>query len=112
ILAENPVAEFVVVTDARRRENAVSAYTGLENGLPHRVKGPDLLPNNEDPLTFLGGDSASVDSPAPHTERIPAGALGILAARMLAAGTVAPLEPLYLRAPDAKIPGAVKRVST
>ena len=132
ILERDPEAEFVIVTDARRRENAVSAYQGLKDGLPNRIAGPALLPNTEDPETYLAehltmtSDSdnsaahpeisrnlqnLSAAEPA-HTPSIPAAQLAIIAARMLATGTVEHLDPLYLRAPDAKIPGAVKRVST
>ena len=101
ILEQDPQAEFVIVTDARRRENAVSAYAGLKNGLPNRIAGPELLPNTEDP----GKDPRS-------TTRIPAAHLAKIAARLMKAGAIEHLEPLYLRAPDAKIPGAVKRVSS
>lgn len=127
ILERDPHAEFVIVTDARRRENAVSAYAGLKGGLPNRIAGPELLPHTEDPQSYLAEiltiarDSAdpaqkgSISSDLQHlgtTTSIPAAALAKLAARQLAAGTTAELGPLYLRAPDAKIPGAVKRVST
>ncbi|MGI6878767.1 tRNA (adenosine(37)-N6)-threonylcarbamoyltransferase complex dimerization subunit type 1 TsaB [Microbacterium sp. gxy059] len=90
-----------IVTDARRREHAVSTYDGLDaDGIPVRVSGPALVPVSD------SGD-------APLTTRISGGSVGRLAARILAAGRAEPLgEPLYLRAPDAKIPGAVKRVST
>lgn len=126
LLEQDPTADVVIVTDARRRENAVSAYAGLDEGIPVRIAGPDLLPVSEDLAEHLrtarGSDPAgetvrsSPNSQAlgeqPHTTHISAGALGILAARLLRRGDVPHLEPLYLRAPDAKVPGAVKRVST
>ena len=101
ILEQDPEAEFVIVTDARRRENAVSAYAGLKGGLPNRIAGPDLRPHTEDPQT----------APA-LTTAIPAVQLARIAARQLKEGATEHVDPLYLRAPDAKIPGAVKRVST
>ena len=138
ILERDPEAEFVIVTDARRRENAVSAYAGLKNGLPNRIAGPELLPNTEDPQAYLAehleiarasqknsengqisadsetlGNAEATRTPSERSiTRIPAAHVAKLAARMLPAGTAEQIEPLYLRAPDAKIPGAVKRVST
>ena len=53
VLDEDPSARFVVVTDARRRENAVSAYAGLAGDLPNRTAGPELLPHTEDPSARL-----------------------------------------------------------
>jgi len=110
ILERDPDAAFVVSTDARRRENAVSAYAGLAEGIPARAAGPDLLPHTEDPLAHFAGRWRSAEHV--HTARISAGALGRIAHRVLSLGDVPALEPLYLRAPDAKVPGAVKRVST
>lgn len=112
-------ASATIVTDARRREHAVSVYTGLDaDGIPVRASGPTLVPTSETlAMRPDAGDSAGSTSgstnPPQLTTRISAGALGRLAARQVAAGRVPELsEPLYLRAPDAKVPGAVKRVST
>ncbi|MTE24561.1 tRNA (adenosine(37)-N6)-threonylcarbamoyltransferase complex dimerization subunit type 1 TsaB [Microbacterium sp. ZXX196] len=126
--------DLVVVTDARRREHAVSTYRGLDaDGIPARVSGPALAPaapSNPEPSTSeaVPGAARPLSNIAPGapetapgaarpvpalTTRIPAGALGVLAGRQLRAGRIPDLaEPLYLRAPDAKVPGAVKRVST
>ncbi|MGO1305911.1 MAG: tRNA (adenosine(37)-N6)-threonylcarbamoyltransferase complex dimerization subunit type 1 TsaB [Microbacterium gubbeenense] len=130
ILTRDPDATFVIVTDARRRENAVSAYAGLDSGIPARIAGPELLPNTDDTEAYLAEHLSIARGPdgsgeivrrsptsqalgeQPHTTHISAGAIGILAARLLRRGAVPDLEPLYLRAPDAKVPGAVKRVST
>ncbi|NHI17656.1 tRNA (adenosine(37)-N6)-threonylcarbamoyltransferase complex dimerization subunit type 1 TsaB [Microbacterium excoecariae] len=119
--AEAP--DLVVVTDARRREHAVSTYRGLDaDGIPARVSGPTLAPAAPSVPAPAAVDTAPVTShpaldaarPAPAlTTRIPAGAVGVLAGRQLRVGRIPELaEPLYLRAPDAKVPGAVKRVST
>ncbi|WP_111467029.1 tRNA (adenosine(37)-N6)-threonylcarbamoyltransferase complex dimerization subunit type 1 TsaB [Microbacterium suaedae] len=127
---------FSVVTDARRRENAVSTYEGSDDGIPRRVSGPVLVPQpRAEDLTNTRdseGSGEGVSTPARtqnlsapdpaagaplgevvHARSIAAGAIGILAARMLRAGRIPEIgEPLYLRAPDAKLPGPVKRVST
>jgi tRNA threonylcarbamoyl adenosine modification protein YeaZ len=132
ILSQDPEAEFVIATDARRRENAVSAYAGLRDGLPNRIAGPELVAAERAEILTIareGAESAEKVSISPHpqnlsappasahprselTRRIPATSLAVLAARQIKAGTTESIEPLYLRAPDAKVPGAVKRVST
>ncbi|MDR5698359.1 tRNA (adenosine(37)-N6)-threonylcarbamoyltransferase complex dimerization subunit type 1 TsaB [Agromyces aerolatus] len=93
-----------VVTDARRRESAVSEYAGLDaDGLPMRTQGPALFPRDEVPATAATRVDASV---------VPAGAVGMLAELGYAAGRL-PLagdEPIYLRAPDVT-PSAGKRVT-
>lgn len=98
---------FAVVTDARRREFAFSVYDGLDNdGLPHRSAGPVLAHRDEidERLHALG--ALRVDATA-----ISAAALGVVAARAIAAGRIiASTEPLYLRAPDVTMPGLPKRV--
>lgn len=93
-----------VVTDARRRESAVSDYDGLDiDGLPVRVAAPRLEPRDA--------------VPAPRGIRldahgVSAGALGMLAELAWAAGRL-PLaadEPLYLRAPDVTLSSGPKKV--
>ncbi|GAA1843940.1 tRNA (adenosine(37)-N6)-threonylcarbamoyltransferase complex dimerization subunit type 1 TsaB [Agromyces salentinus] len=92
-----------VVTDARRREFAVSAYDGLDDaGLPIRAVGPQLVPRDEVPER----DGARVDA-----STVSAGGIGMVAELAFAAGRL-PLTgdaPLYLRAPDVT-PSAGKRV--
>jgi tRNA threonylcarbamoyladenosine biosynthesis protein TsaB len=93
-----------VVTDARRRESAVSGYTGLDDvGLPVRVTGPELFPRDDVPASTATRIDAAV---------VPAGAIGMIAELGFAAGRL-PLagdEPIYLRAPDVTLSTA-KRVS-
>ncbi|BDZ55546.1 tRNA (adenosine(37)-N6)-threonylcarbamoyltransferase complex dimerization subunit type 1 TsaB [Agromyces marinus] len=92
-----------VVTDARRRESAVTDYDGVDDaGLPARSSAPRLEPRDA--------------VPAPRgirfdAETVSAGALGTVAALARAAGRlpIARDEPLYLRAPDVT-PSAGKRV--
>ncbi|QIK64902.1 tRNA (adenosine(37)-N6)-threonylcarbamoyltransferase complex dimerization subunit type 1 TsaB [Leucobacter viscericola] len=93
-----------VVQDARRRELFVTEYTGLDwAGVPVRSVDPHLVSR---------ADYVSVQHEV-WPERIPAARLVELAARRIAAGHgFEPDQPLYLRAPDVKQPGAPKRVST
>ena len=92
-----------VVTDARRREFAVSEYDGLDvDGLPVRVIGPELAPRDAVPAARGIRFDATIVS---------AGAIGMLAELAFAAGRL-PLAddaPLYLRAPDVT-PSTGKRV--
>ncbi|WP_139416407.1 tRNA (adenosine(37)-N6)-threonylcarbamoyltransferase complex dimerization subunit type 1 TsaB [Agromyces laixinhei] len=92
-----------VVTDARRREFAVSEYDGLDDdGLPVRAAGPGLVPRDDVPAARGIRFDASIVS---------AGAIGMLAELAFAAGRL-PLAadaPLYLRAPDVT-PSAGRKV--
>lgn len=93
---------LLVVTDARRRELAWSAYAGCDAaGVPQRTAGPALAPAatfDEVVGAALGelGRLARVDA-----SLIDAGALGRLALALVDGGhPLAEGEPLYLRAPD------------
>ena len=92
-----------VVTDARRREFAVSDYDDLDDDdLPVRREGPRLAPRDSVPDARGIRLDASI---------VPARAVGMLAELAYAAGRL-PLAgdaPLYLRAPDVT-PSAGKRV--
>lgn len=101
---ETPV---LVVTDARRREVAWSAYDGLDaDGLPQRVAGPQLAKPDE--------LETAVDG-YPRYERIDAASisaasLGLVADRTLSLKRAfAADQPLYLRAPDVTPPKQVAR---
>ncbi|NQX29576.1 tRNA (adenosine(37)-N6)-threonylcarbamoyltransferase complex dimerization subunit type 1 TsaB [Microbacteriaceae bacterium VKM Ac-2854] len=103
-LEHGHAADFVVVSDARRRELYWSAYAGLDaDGLPTRVDGPGLAKPAE----------------LPHPERarlvaesVSAAHLGRVAARAIAAGRAAAAdEPLYLRSPDVTLSAGPKRVT-
>jgi tRNA threonylcarbamoyl adenosine modification protein YeaZ len=108
-----PGGEFLVATDARRKElywarysaagertagPAVCPAADLEAGLPVAGEGALLYPE-------LGAQ--------PIGPRYPdAACLAALAARRIASGIPpAPAEPLYLRRPDAREPGQRKRVT-
>ncbi|MGN6271626.1 MAG: tRNA (adenosine(37)-N6)-threonylcarbamoyltransferase complex dimerization subunit type 1 TsaB [Protaetiibacter sp.] len=98
----------LVVTDARRRESAWSAYEApASDGLPRRIAGPALAVATAvaDAVTGYEGyrriDAATID----------AGALGRLALALHDAGApLGPAEPVYLRAPDVTL-SAPKRVT-
>ncbi|MGB4136167.1 MAG: tRNA (adenosine(37)-N6)-threonylcarbamoyltransferase complex dimerization subunit type 1 TsaB [Microbacterium sp.] len=97
-------ARFAIVTDARRREVAVSVFDGTDaDGIPELVAPTRLLPQN-------ALDAAALDAPPTWTTTIDAAALARVGARALAAGrTLAGDEPLYLRHPDVSIPRQVGR---
>jgi len=116
-------APFVVLTDARRREVAWSAYDAAAGAdadavgrdgtgpgrasRPVRTAGPGLA--RSDDLDAVLGDVAGHRRVTATT--IPAGALGLLAAHLLMTdGPFAADEPIYLREPDVTMPGAPKRV--
>ncbi|KAB8197898.1 tRNA (adenosine(37)-N6)-threonylcarbamoyltransferase complex dimerization subunit type 1 TsaB [Nonomuraea phyllanthi] len=105
---------FLVATDARRKEVFWARYADLRTrrdgpfvdrpadvpveGLPVVGAGAALYPD------ILGKSDAP---PYPY-----AGALAALAAERLAEGTpLDPARPIYLRRPDAVVPGAPKRVT-
>lgn len=103
-------APLVVVTDARRREVAWTAYSGLDaDGVPVRVTEPALArPADLDEAT-------RASDPAPRTDpadtAVSAAALGVLAERLHAAGRpFADPAPLYLREPDVTPSAGPKKV--
>jgi tRNA threonylcarbamoyl adenosine modification protein YeaZ len=104
--------EFLVATDARRRElywaryspagerlagPAVDVPAALPAGLPVAGEGAHLYPG------VLAG---------PIEPRYPSAAtLADFAATRIAGDSLLPLEPLYLRRPDARVPGPPKPVT-
>jgi tRNA threonylcarbamoyl adenosine modification protein YeaZ len=100
---------LLVVTDARRREVYWSAYDGADEfGLPRRVQGPGLVAPGEIAHAVTDYDGFSrLDA-----VEVSAGASGMLAEGLYQHGRAfASAEPLYLRSPDATVPGAPKRVT-
>jgi tRNA threonylcarbamoyl adenosine modification protein YeaZ len=91
---------LVVVTDARRREVAWSAWAGLDDdGLPVLLDGPALVrPADLDDATGASSGSPRTD---PDRTVVSAAALGMLAERLFEhSRAFAAPEPLYLREPD------------
>lgn len=96
---------FAVVTDARRREVAVTVFDGQdEDGIPRTIA-DTVLVRAADADEHLAG-LRRVD-----VATLSAVDLARVGARALAAGRVlAGEEPLYLRHPDVTLPGAPKKV--
>jgi tRNA threonylcarbamoyl adenosine modification protein YeaZ len=112
-----PVAGFVVATDARRREVYWARYVpggaGANRVEGPRVSAPAEVPRAGLPVVGPGGwlYPALLGPPHPPSQ-VPAGALAAVAVRALATGGAGllPARPLYLRRPDAAVPGPRKRV--
>jgi tRNA threonylcarbamoyl adenosine modification protein YeaZ len=109
--------DFLVATNARRRE----LYWARYDGAGRRVAGPEV---SKPALIPVSGLRAAGEGPMLYPEVLPsglgpafpaAGTLCKLAIAALAAGdpdhVLLPPEPLYLRRPDAREPGAPKRVT-
>ena len=124
--------EFLVATDARRKE----VYWGRYSSSGERLSGPDVA--RPDQIGADGSGTPGIDilvagqGPLLYPEVLPgaiapeypsAGTLAGIVARQLlrqaAQATIPgprglsllPVEPLYLRRPDARIPGPPKRVT-
>lgn len=95
---DDGAATVTVVTDARRREIAISEFDGADaDGIPH-LTAPTRLEKRAEPRD--------------ETAVLSAAALARVGARAIAAGrSLADSEPLYLRSPDVAPPSAPKRVS-
>ena len=105
-LIEGGVAagRFCVVTDARRREVAVTEYAA-SLPVPSVVRSARLEPR----LGFAPDEGVVLY----EVTEIPATALAHVAAARLAVGSTFPEpQPLYLRAPDVTMPAGPKRVTS
>lgn len=105
--------QFLVATDARRRE----VYWARYSATGARLSGPGVAAPASLPADLPVAGEGAVAYPSllgePIEPRYPSAAtLAALAAQRLAAGErlLAP-EPLYLRRPDARVPGPPKRVT-
>ncbi|KQO81803.1 MULTISPECIES: tRNA (adenosine(37)-N6)-threonylcarbamoyltransferase complex dimerization subunit type 1 TsaB [unclassified Frigoribacterium] len=103
-------APLVVVTDARRREVAWTAYRGLDaDGLPVPLDGPTLARPAE--LDGVLGEAAAWPRTDPDDTAVSAAALGMLAERLFEHGReFAGPAPLYLREPDVTVSAGPKPV--
>jgi len=108
-----PGGEFLVATDARRKE----LYWARYGPAGDRLDGPQVCPATDLPAGLpVAGEGALLYpelGAEPIGPRYPEAAdLAALAAKRIAARTpAAPAEPLYLRRPDAREPGQRKRVT-
>ena len=95
--------KLVITTDARRKEEFVSFYSGLDTaGCPVLTQGP---------LLQKPGEGGIDDSTHIHATEVHASWLGVLAHRMLSAGhAFLPAEAVYLRSPDVTLSNGPKRV--
>lgn len=91
--------DFVIVSDARRREVYWARYV---NGA--RVEGPSVNAPAEMPEVPLGGPGAALAGACVGPDRLDAAVLARVGFDFPDAGT----EPLYLRRPDAEVPSAPK----
>ncbi|WP_311244985.1 tRNA (adenosine(37)-N6)-threonylcarbamoyltransferase complex dimerization subunit type 1 TsaB [Microbacterium sp. WCS2018Hpa-23] len=96
---------FAIVTDARRREVAITVFDGTDaDGIPLVTVDTRLVPS-VDADEHLGG-VRRID-----VEILSAVDLARVGARAVAAGrSLTGDEPLYLRHPDVTVPGAPKKV--
>ncbi|MFQ6171796.1 tRNA (adenosine(37)-N6)-threonylcarbamoyltransferase complex dimerization subunit type 1 TsaB [Oryzobacter sp. R7] len=109
VVAAGPVGDrFVVATDARRREVYWAEYR-VDGGAVVRASGPAVdrpaeLPDTVRALPTAGRGPVLYPelfgSPVEVLD-VDAGVLATLGARGIAAGSSMPVEPLYLRRPDA-----------
>ncbi|MFI7698437.1 tRNA (adenosine(37)-N6)-threonylcarbamoyltransferase complex dimerization subunit type 1 TsaB [Nonomuraea sp. NPDC049480] len=105
---------FLVATDARRKEVFWARYADMRTRLDGPfVERPAQVPVEGLPVVGAGAElyrdifGQTEAPPYPY-----AGALASLAAERLAEGTpLDPPRPIYLRRPDAVVPGAPKRVT-
>ncbi len=107
---------LIVVTDARRREVywAVYGADGVRTDGP-RVEAPAALAERLPELGAVAAAGGSADATGlpvrGPVSPSPSGLVTVAADALRAGVTPGPLEPLYLRRPDAVEPGARKRVT-
>lgn len=105
--------DFVVATDARRKEVYWATYAAAHGGVLRRrdpaVDRPSELPDDVRCRPAVGRGARLYPGALPHAVGpldVDGGSLARLAATLIAAGRPLPVTPLYLRRPDAVAPGA------
>jgi len=100
--------EFIVTTDARRREIAWSRYVVLDPA----ARPADRFVRVEGPALAKVEDSLLAHLPRVDAVHVSAGRLGLIAQAAMESDTpLPPFEPLYLRSPDVTMSSGPKRVS-
>jgi tRNA threonylcarbamoyladenosine biosynthesis protein TsaB len=111
-LAADTSGLVVAAIDARRDQLYLQIF---EHG--HALMAPDVLPLGTAtarlvelaagrPLTLVGSGAPLLAAATPEAQvRTPEGCDARVVARLAAARPATPMRPLYLRAPDAKLPG-------
>lgn len=98
---------FAIVTDARRREVAITVLDGADaDGIP-LVAADTVLVKSEDADAHLAGIRRIDVTALSAVDLARVGALALAAGRTLSGD-----EPLYLRHPDVTLPGAPKKVGS
>jgi tRNA threonylcarbamoyl adenosine modification protein YeaZ len=116
IAAEVADGRLLVVTDARRKEVYWAAYDGAE-----RVVGPEVCRpaelverRNDLGVTRAAGMRAQIEllglAATGPEHPSPAGLVAVAAQALITKAPAEALTPLYLRRPDAEVPGERKRV--
>ncbi|WP_313816460.1 tRNA (adenosine(37)-N6)-threonylcarbamoyltransferase complex dimerization subunit type 1 TsaB [Citricoccus sp.] len=112
------IEEFVVATDARRREVYWAHYASV-GGQFQRLHGPFVTaPAEVTPLPAYGAGAGlypdALAAVAEFSTAVPdAGSLGLVGELALRRGRgILPVQPLYLRESDAKVPGPRKKAGT
>lgn len=107
--------ELLVATDARRKELYWARYRCTDGAIQRlddpAVDKPAELPDAVRSLPTAGRGPLLYPELLPHGTDlldVDAGALATLAAQRITAGEAMPVEPLYLRRPDAVVPSAPK----
>jgi tRNA A37 threonylcarbamoyladenosine modification protein TsaB len=102
----SPVDDFLIATDARRKEIYWARYAPDGS----RVAGPAVGKADDLPTLPIGGPATLLypefAAAAGAPQRLDAGVLALVGSELADAG----LEPLYLRSPDATPPGPRKSV--
>lgn len=112
----SPDGSFVVVADARRRECYWARYDAVASRIsgPHVQRPGDLIGGPDwDSDELVIGDSHFSASLRTEVQPAQPDAMGLVSAagELRGRGQPGPLEPFYLRRPDASPPAAPKRVT-
>jgi len=105
---------FTVLTDARRKEVYWASYLDGRRTRGPAVERPDALAARLGATTLVGAGAVLYEQVFPDARvdpRSPFPSAAVLAELAADERWVVPVQPLYLRRPDARPPGAPKRVT-